>query len=142
MQNRTHLPTWLIGGTLTWLAYALTLSTLHLWLLNQWGVPFTIRLYSLDAASQPSLPHILLLGMVSPGFFILDALAFLRIHLPWVDGAIYNWRTMVFLSSLPAFWVGALLLMRDRRTTLAGSILALLLLGGGLLFILSIVLAQ
>jgi hypothetical protein len=141
MPNHTRIPNWLIGGTLTWLAYALTLSTLHVWLLNQWGVPFTLQIYSLGAQESPSLTHILLLGMVAPGFFLLETLSFLHIHISWLDAAIYNWGTMVLLSSLPAFLVGALIATRDRRTILAGAILGLLVLGGCLLFVLNNLLA-
>lgn len=137
MQNRTRIPTWLIGGATLWLVYAITLSGLHLWLLGQWGVSFTIQIYSLHASEPFSLAHTLLIGMVAPAFFILQALSFLHIHIPLVDAAIYNWRTMVMLSSLPAFVVGGLVTTRDRRTRLAGAILGLLLLGGSLLFILN-----
>lgn len=142
MQNQTRIPTWLIGSAVTWLAYVLALSILHVWLLSQWEVPFTIQIYSLGAYEPLALTHILLLGMVAPGFFILEALSFLHIHIPWLDAAIYNWRTMVLLSSLPAFLVGALVATRDRRTTLAGAILGLLMLGGSLLFILNSLLAR
>jgi hypothetical protein len=142
MQNLTRLPNWLIGGAALWLVYALTLSTLHIWLLNQWGVSFTIQIYSLSTTEPIALPHMLLLGMVAPGFFTLDLLAFLHIHLPMLDAAIYNWRMMVLLSSLPAFIVGTLLTTHDRRLKLAGAILGLLLLGGCLLFVLNILLVR
>jgi hypothetical protein len=142
MPNHSKIPNWLIGGALTWLAYALTLSTLHVWLLSQWDVPFTIQIYSLGATESLTLTHVLLLGMVAPGFFLLEALSFLHIHISWLDAAIFNWRTMVLLSSLPAFLVGALIATRDRRTVLVGAIFGLLLLGGCLLFVLNNMLAQ
>jgi len=142
MQNRTRVPSWLIGGAAAWLVYAISLSILHLWLLSQWGVTFTIQIYSLSASEPLSLAHILLIGMIAPGFFNLQALSFLHIHISWLDAAIYNWRTMVLISSLPAFLVGGLITSRDRRTTLAGAILALLMLGGSLLFILNNLLAR
>lgn len=142
MQNRTRVPSWLIGSAAAWLVYAISLSTLHLWLLSQWGVSFTIQIYSLRASEPLSIAHILLIGMIAPGFFILEALSFLHIHISWLDAAIYNWRTMVLISSLPAFLVGGLITTRDRRTTLAGAILGLLMLGGSLLFILNNLLAR
>jgi hypothetical protein len=136
-QNHPQIPVWLIGGTAAWLVYAICLSALHVWLLNQWGVPYTIRIYNLKASESLSLIHTLLVGMISPGFFLLEALSFLHIHIAWLDGAIYNWGKMTLLSSLPAFLVGALLATRDGRTKLAGAILGLLLLGGSLLFVLN-----
>jgi hypothetical protein len=137
MPKHSRIPLWLIGGTLAWLAYVITLSVLHVVLMEQWGVPYTIKIYSLDP-SQPFSPiHAILVAMVSPGFFLLEVLSFLHIHSPWLDSAIYNWGKLTLLSSLPAFLVGALLLSGDRRLKLAGSILGLLLLGGGLLFVLS-----
>jgi len=136
-QTRPRIPVWLIGGTLAWLAYAISLSVLHLVLMEQWRVPYTIQIYNLDP-SQPFSPvHAILVAMVSPGFFLLEALSFLHVHSPWLDSAIYNWGKMTLLSSVPAFLVGALLFSSDRRLKLAGSILGLLLLGGGLLFVLS-----
>jgi hypothetical protein len=137
MQNRTRIPSWLIGGVVAWLAYVIILSVLHIQLLNQWGVPFTLQIYTMNASEPLSLTHLLLLGMVAPGFFIIEALSFLHIHIPWVDAAIFNWRTMALLSSLSAILVGALLSTRDRRMNLAGAILGLALLGGSLLFILN-----
>ncbi|MFZ2098112.1 MAG: hypothetical protein WAV05_15875, partial [Anaerolineales bacterium] len=137
MQNRQQIPIWLIGGTATWLVYAISLSTLHVWLLNQWGVPYTIQIYNLQSSEPFSLIHTILVGMISPGFFLLEALSFLHIHVPWLDSAIYNWGKMTLLSSLPAFLIGALLSTRDGRTRLAGAILGLLLLGGSLLFVLN-----
>ena len=137
MQKTTRIPSWLIGGAAAWLAFTIVLSILHVWLLNQWGVPFSIQLYSLGVSEGVSLAHALLLGMVAPGFFILETLAFLHVHIPWLDAAIYNWRTMVLLSSIPVFLVGACIAGRDRRVTLFGAILGLLLLGGSLLFILN-----
>ena len=136
-QNRPQIPVWLIGGTAAWLVYAISLSALHVWLLNQWGVPYTIQIYDLKASESLSLIHTLLVGMISPGFFLLEALSFLHIHIAWLDGAIYNWGKMTLLSSLPAFLVGALLTTRDGRTRLAGAILGLLVLGGSLLFVLN-----
>ncbi len=137
MANKSRFPLWLIGGTLAWLAYVISLSVLHLVLMEQWGVPYTIKIYSLDPSQPFSLVHAILVAMVSPGFFLLDALSFLHLHSPWLDSAIYNWGKLTLLSSLPAFLVGALLFSSDRRLKLAGSILGLLLLGGGLLFVLS-----
>ena len=142
MQDHTRIPNWLIGGAGVWLAYAITLSFMHLRLLDQMGAPSTLQMYTMNMSEPLSLAHILLLGMVAPGFFIIDALSFLRIHIPWVDAAIYNWRTMVLLSSLPAIMIGALLSTRDRRMNLAGAILGLALLGGSLLFILTRLNAQ
>jgi hypothetical protein len=136
MPNKSRLPLWLIGGTLAWLVYVISLSMLHLILMEQWGVPFTIKIYSLDPSQPFSLVHAILVAMVSPGFFLLETLSFLHVHSPWLDSAIYNWGKMTFLSSLPAFLVGALLFSSDRRLKLAGSILGLLLLGGSLLFVL------
>jgi hypothetical protein len=127
----------LVGGTLAWLAYVISLSVFHLVLMEQWGVPFTIKIYSLDPSQPFSLVHAILVAMVAPGFFLLDVLSFLHLHSPWLDSAIYNWGKLTLLSSLPAFLVGALLFSSDRRLKLAGSILGLLLLGGGLLFLLS-----
>ncbi|OGN91784.1 MAG: hypothetical protein A2Y88_02275 [Chloroflexi bacterium RBG_13_48_10] len=80
--------------------------------------------------------------MVSPGFFFLEVLSFLRVHISWVDAAVYNWGKMVLLSSLPALLVGALLTTKDHRLKLAGSIIGLLLLGGSLLFVLNNLLIQ
>jgi hypothetical protein len=137
MRNHTRVPSWLIGSAVIWLAYVIILSVLHLHLLNEWGVPFTIQLYTLSPSEPVSLTHILLLGMVAPGFFILEALSFLHIHIPWIDAAIYNWRTMVLLSSIPIFLIGILVTSKDRRMTLAGTILGLSLFGGSLLFILN-----
>jgi hypothetical protein len=142
MQDHTRIPNWLIGGAGVWLAYAITLGFMHLRLLDQMGAPSTLHMYTMNMSEPLSLAHILLLGMVAPGFFIIDALSFLRIHIPWVDAAIYNWRTMVLLSSLPAILIGALLSTRDRRMNLAGAILGLALLGGSLLFILNRLNAQ
>ena len=140
--NFSRLPSWLVGGAAAWLAYAIVLSAVFLRLLNQWGVPYTIQIYSMSSSEPLSLAHILLLGMVAPGFFIIQALSFFGIHLAWVDAAIYNWHTMVLLSSGPAFLFGALIAIRDRRTNLAGAIFGLLLLGGSLLFILNRLLAR
>jgi|GEM_PF-1630050 len=141
MHPPSRIPNWLIGGAGVWLAYVVTLSFLHLRLVSLWDGPSTLQMYS--GVSEPvSLIQILLLGMVAPGFFIIDALSFLKIHLPWVDAAIYNWRTMVLLSSLPAIAIGVLLSAKDRRTNLAGAILGLVVLGGSLLFILNHILAQ
>jgi hypothetical protein len=137
MQNQPRIPNWVIGGAGVWLAYAITLSFMHLRLMDQLGVPSTIQIYTMNLPEPLSLAHVLLLGMVAPGFFIIEALSFLHIHIPWVDGAIYNWRTMVLLSSLPAILIGALLSTRDKRINLAGAILLLALLGGSLLFILN-----
>ncbi|OGO26336.1 MAG: hypothetical protein A2136_01960 [Chloroflexi bacterium RBG_16_54_11] len=137
-----RVPSWLIGSAAIWLVYALALSILHLRLQILWGVPFTLQIYTLSPSEPVSLIQILLLGMVAPGFFILEALSFLHIHIAWLDAAIFNWRTMVLLSSLPAFLVGALLTSRDRRITLMGAILGLCMLGGSLLFILDHLLAR
>ena len=137
MQKATRVPGWLIGGSAVWLVYIIVLSILHLWLLSHWGVPYTIRIYTIQSSEPLSVVHILLLGMVAPGFFSLETLSFLHVHIPWLDAAIYNWRTMDLLSSFPAFVVGALLSSHDRRTSLAGAILGLLVLGGCLLFILN-----
>ncbi len=132
----SRTPIWLIGGAAAWLAYAVMLSGLHLVLLQQWGVAYTIRIYSLSSAAPPSLLHAVLIGMVAPGMYLMELLSLLHIHLAWVDSAIYNWGKMTFLSSLPAFVVGALLTASDRRLKLAGSISGLLLLGGSLLYLL------
>jgi len=137
MQNQLRIPNWVIGAAGVWLAYAITLSFMHLRLLDQLGVPSTMQIYTMNLSEPLSLAHILLLGMVAPGFFIMEALSFLHIHIPWVDAAIYNWRTMVLLSSLPAILIGALLSTRDKRINLAGAIFLLVLLGGSLLFILN-----
>jgi len=137
MQNQLRIPNWLIGAAGVWLAYVVTLSFMHLRLMDQLGVPSSIQIYSMNLSEPLSLAHILLLGMVAPGFFIMEALAFLHIHIPWVDAAIYNWRTMVLLSSLPAILIGALLSTRDKRINLTGAIFLLVLLGGSLLFILN-----
>ena len=137
MPKHSRIPIWLIGGTLAWLAYVITLSVLHVVLMEQWGVPYTIKIYSLDPSQPFSLVHAILVAMVSPGFFLLEILSFLHIHSPWLDSAIYNWGKLTLLSSLPAFLVGALLFSSDRRLKLTGSILGLLLLGGSLLFVLS-----
>ncbi len=141
MQTPKRVSTWLIGGASAWLAYAITLSALHVWLLQAWGVPYTIQLYSFSTAEPLSLVHVLLVAMIAPGFFVLDALSFLHIHLPWLDSAIYNWGKLTLLSSLPALLVGSLLATRDSRTRLAGAILGLLVLGGCLLFVLNHLLA-
>jgi hypothetical protein len=127
----------LIGGTLAWLAYAISLSVLHLVLMEQWGVPYSIKIYSLNPSEPFSIVHAILVAMVSPGFFLLEALSFLHVHSPWLDSAIYNWGKLTLLSSLPAFLIGALLCSSDRRMRLVGSILGLLLLGGSLLYVLS-----
>ena len=142
MQTPKRVSTWLIGGAGAWLAYAIALSALHVWLLERWGVPYTIQIYSLKSSEPLSLIQILLVGMIAPGFFLLDALSFLHIHISWLDAAIYNWGKLTLLSSLPALIVGALLTTRDSRTRLAGAILGLLLLGGSLLFVLNGLLAQ
>lgn len=142
MQTSKRVSTWLIGGTAAWLAYAITLSALHVWLLRQWAVPYTIQIYSLNSSGSFSFVHILLVAMISPGFFILDTLSFLHIHISWLDSAIYNWGKLTLLSSLPAFVVGALLATQDSRLKLAGAILGLLVLGGCLLFVLNGLLAQ
>jgi hypothetical protein len=142
MQTPKRVSTWLIGGAGAWLAYAIILSALHIWLLSQWGVPYTIQIYSLRPAEPLSLVHILLIALISPGFFFLDISSFLHIHISWLDSAIYNWGKLTFLSSLPAFLVGALLATRDARTRLAGAIIGLLLLGGSLLFVVNSLLGQ
>ncbi len=142
MQTPKRVSTWLIGGAGAWLAYAVTLSALHVWLLKSWGVPYTIQIYSLNTSEPLSLVHILLVGMIFPGFFILDALSFLHIHISWLDAAIYNWGKLTLLSSLPAFVMGALLASHGGRARLAGAILGLLLLGGSLLFVLNGLLTQ
>jgi hypothetical protein len=138
----SRIPIWLVGGAAAWLAYAVTLSALHLVLLQQWGVAYTIKIYSLSSAAPGSLLHILLIAMVAPGMFLMELLSFLHIHSAWVDSAIYNWGKMTFLSSLPAFLVGMLLTASDRRLKLAGSIIGLLLLGGSLLFVLNALFSQ
>ncbi len=142
MQTPKRVSTWLIGGAGAWLVYAITLSALHIWLLKQWGVPYTIQIYNLKATEPLTMVHILLVAMISPGFFLLDALSFLHIHISWLDSAIYNWGKLTFLSSLPAFAAGALLTAHDSRLKLTGAILALLILGGCLLFVLNGLLAQ
>ena len=142
MHTHSRIPTWLIGGAVAWLAYAISLSALHVWLLNQWGVPYTIQIYSLISSEPFPLAHAILVAMISPGFFLLEALSFLHIHVSWLDAAIYNWGKMTLLSSLPAFLVGALVTTQDGRMKLTGAILGLLLLGGSLLFVLSSLLTQ
>jgi len=142
LSKHSRTPLWLIGGLSAWLAYAVTLSALHLFLLNQWGVSYSIKIYSLNPAEPFSLTHAALVAMVSPGFFMLEVLSFLHIHISWVDAAVYNWGKMVLLSSLPAMLVGALLTTKDHRLKLAGSIIGLLLLGGSLLFVLNNLLIQ
>ena len=142
MQTSKRVPIWLIGGASAWLAYTITLSALHVWLLKQWGVPYTIQIYSLSSSEPLSLVHVLLVAMISPGFFLLDALSFFHIHISWLDSAIYNWGKLTLLSSLPAFLVGALLTARDSRLKLAGAIIGLLLLGGSLLSVLNGLLGQ
>jgi hypothetical protein len=137
MQTHTRIPIWLIGGAAAWLAYVLTLSVLHVWLLNQWGVSYTIQIYQLNSSEPLSMAHVILVAMISPGFFLLEALSFLHIHISWLDSAVYNWGKMALLSSLPAFLVGSLLTTQDGRMKLAGAILGLLLLGGSLLFVLN-----
>ncbi len=137
MQTSKRVSTWLIGGASAWLAYAIALSALHVWLLQAWGVPYTIQIYSFSPTEPLSLVHILLVAMIAPGFFVLDTLSFLHIHLPWLDSAIYNWGKLTLLSSLPTLLVGSLLTTRDSRTRLAGAILGLLVLGGCLLFVLN-----
>ncbi len=142
MQTPKRVSTWLIGGASAWLAYAISLSALHVWLLKQWGVSYTIQIYSLSSSEPLSLVHILLVGMISPGFFLLDSLSFFHIHISWLDSAVYNWGKLTLLSSLPAFLVGSLLTARDSRLRLAGAIIGLLLLGGSLLFVLNGLLGQ
>ncbi len=142
LPKHSRTPLWLIGGLSAWLAYAVTLSALHLFLLDQWGVAYSIKMYSLNPAEQFSLLHAALVAMVSPGFFFLEVLSFLHVHISWVDAAVYNWGKMVLLSSLPALVVGALLTTKDHRMKLAGSIIGLLLLGGSLLFVLNNLLIQ
>jgi hypothetical protein len=137
MTKTSRLPLWLIGGTLAWLIYVIGLSALHLILLEQWGVPFTMKIYSLGSSEPLSFLHVVLVALVFPGFFLLEASSFLHISLPWLDAAVYNWGRLTLLSSLPVFVVGALLLARDHRLKLAGAILGLLLLGGSLLFVLN-----
>ncbi len=137
MPNRSRFPLWLIGGPLAWLAYAVLLSALHLILLNQWGVPYSIQIYTLNPNEPFSITHAILVAMISPAFILLQALSLLKIHAPWLDSAIYNWGRLTFISSLPAFVVGALLTAGDKRLQLTGSIVGLLLLGGGLLFVLN-----
>lgn len=142
MQTPKHVSTWLIGGASAWLVYAITLSLLHVWLLKEWGVPYTIKIYSLNPTQSLSLAHILLVGMIAPSLFFLEALSFLHIHIPWLDAAVYNWGKLTLLSSLPAFIIGALITTRDGRLKLTGTILGLLLLGGSLLFVLNSLLAE
>ncbi len=142
MQTHSRIPTWLIGGTVAWLAYAISLSTLHVWLLNQWGVPYTIQIYNLNASEPFPLAHAILVAMISPGFFLLEALSFLHIHVSWLDAAIYNWGKMTLLSSLPVFIVGSLITTQNGRMKLAGAIFGLLLFGGSLLFVLNSLLTQ
>ena len=142
MHTPKRVSTWLIGGASAWLAYAISLSALHIWLLKQWGVPYTIQIYSLSSSEPLSLVHILLVGMISPGLFLLDSLSFFHIHISWLDSAVYNWGKLTLLSSLPAFVVGALLTARDSRLKLAGALIGLLLLGGSLLFVLNGLLGQ
>jgi hypothetical protein len=141
MQYHTRIPNWLIGGAGVWLAYVVTLSFLHLRLYSLWGEPSTLQMYT-SVPEPASLTQILLLGMVAPGFFFMEALSIIGIHLPWVDAAIYNWRTMILLSSLPAILFGVLISTRDKRMNLAGAILGLALLGGSLLFILNHLLSR
>jgi hypothetical protein len=142
MQTSKRFSTWLIGGASAWLVYAIVLSALHVWLLETWGVPFTIQIYSLNTSEPLTFVHVLLVGMIAPGLFLLDALSFLHIHVSWLDSAIYNWGKLTLISSLPAFLVGSLITSHDGRSRLAGAILGLLLLGGSLLFILDGLLAQ
>ncbi|NJD59381.1 MAG: hypothetical protein C3F13_13490 [Anaerolineales bacterium] len=142
MSKPSRFPLWLIGGTLAWLLYAISLGALHLILLDQWGVPFTIKIYHLESAQPLTFLHALLIAMVFPGFFLLEAMSFLHMHFPWLDSAVYNWGRLTLLSSIPVFIIGALLLARDRRLKLAGAILGLLLLGGSLLFVLNGLLIQ
>ena len=142
MQTHSRIPTWLISGTVAWLAYAISLSTLHVWLLNQWGVPYTIQIYNLNTSEPFPLAHAILVAMISPGFFLLEALSFLHIHVSWLDAAIYNWGKMTLLSSLPVFIVGSLITTQDGRMKLAGAIFGLLLFGGSLLFVLNGLLTQ
>ena len=140
--NFSRLPGWSVGGVAAWLAYAISLSALFLRLLSQLGYTSTIQIYSMSSSEPLTLAHILLLGMVAPGFFIIQALSILGIHIAWVDAAVYNWPTMVLLSSAWAFLFGALLAIRDRRTNLVGAIFGLLMLGGSLLFILNRLMAR
>ncbi len=132
----------MIGGTVAWLAYVIGLSMLHLVLMEQWGVPYSIKIYSLDSSQPFSLIHAAVVAMVAPGFFLLETLSYLHVHSPWLDSAIYNWGKLTLLSSLPAFLVGSLLTARDSRLKLAGAIIGLLLLGGSLLFVLNGLLGQ
>ena len=141
MQYHTRIPNWLIGGAGVWLAYVVSLSFLHLRLYSLWGEPSTLQMYT-SVPEPASLTQIMLLGMVAPGFFFMEVLSFIGIHIPWVDAAIYNWRTMILLSSLPAIAIGVLLSARDKRMNLAGAILGLALLGGSLLFILNHLLSR
>lgn len=141
MQTPKRISTWLIGGASSWLAYVISLSALHVWLLKQWGVPYSIQIYSLSSTETLSLAHVLLVGLISPGFFLLGALSFLHIHIPLLDSAIYNWGKLTLLSSLPVFIVGSLLTAHNSRSRLVGAILGLLLLGGSLLFVLNGLLA-
>jgi hypothetical protein len=137
MTKPSRLPLWLIGGTLAWLLYVIGLSALHLILLEEWGVPFTIKIYSLGSSQPLSFLHTVLVAMVFPGFFLLELFSFLHVQIPWLDSAVYNWGRLTLLSSLPVFVVGALLLARDYRLKLAGAITGLLLLGGSLLFVMN-----
>ncbi len=137
LPTRSHTPFWLIGGIAAWLAYAVTLSGLHLVLLQKWGVAYTIKIYSLNPSEPFSLSHALLIAMVAPGLFTLNALSFLHVHIPWLDSAVYNWAKMTLISSLPALVVGILVTASDRRLKLAGSIIGLLVLGGSILSVLN-----
>jgi hypothetical protein len=139
MHNSARFPRWLLGGIGAWLAWSFCLSALHLQLLSQWGVPYSIHLYAPDPSTPLSLGHALLIGMISPAFFCLQAFSALNLHLPWLDAIIYNWRAMVFLSSGPAFLIGALSAAWEKRSCLAAAIISLLLLIGGVLFILNTV---
>jgi len=142
MQTPKRVIPWLIGGASAWLVYAVVLSALHVWLLDSWGVPYTIQIYSLSSKEPLTFVHVLLVGLIAPGIFLLDVLSFLHIHISWLDSAVYNWGKLTLLSSLPAFLVGALLTTRDSRSRLAGAIMGLLLLGGSLLFVLNGLLSQ
>ncbi len=84
MQTPKRVSTWLIGGASAWLAYAVTLSALHVWLLNAWGVPYSIQIYNLKAPEPLSFVHVLLVGMIAPGYLMLEAISFLHIHLAWL----------------------------------------------------------
>jgi len=137
MHDSARIPKWLLGGIAAWLAWCISLGVLHLHLLSQWGVPYSIHLYAPDLSTPTSLPHLLLLGMVSPAFFALQTFSALGIHLYWLDAIIYNWRLMVLLASGPAFVIGALVAIRNRLAFLAASVIAVLHLIAGILFILS-----